>query len=441
LYFGKKIREEMIQHKVLIVTYYWPPAGGPGVQRWLKFSKYLPEFGILPIIYTPENPSYPMIDETLEKEISEELEIIKKPIWEPYQIAEKINPSNRKFKAGQFGSSQKKSLLSRLSIFIRGNFFIPDARKFWVKPSVRFLKKYLEENNISTIITTGPPHSMHLIGLKLKKKNPELRWLSDFRDPWTQISYHSDLNLTKKSQEKHLKLEAEVIQKADLVLATSFTDAKNFQMIGAKRVEVITNGFEPQDFRVGKILSSKFKLTYSGGLEEARNPLILWEVLKDLVHENAEFASNLELVFYGNLSQEVHQSIRENGLESYLNLKGYVSHLESIQGIKNADLLFLTNFNEEKSRGIIPGKVFEYMATGNPILAIGPEQGDVEKILKETQSGKYFSHYDVEGIKVYLLKIYEEWEKGEIKAPTPKTDYFSRRNLSQKLADILKEQS
>lgn len=429
----------MSQPKVLIVTYYWPPAGGPGVQRWLKFSKYLPEFGIQPVIYTPENPSYPMLDETLEKEISEELEIIKKPIWEPYQIAEKINPSNRKFKAGQFGSSQRKSFLSRLSLFIRGNFFIPDARKFWVKPSVKFLKNYMEENNISTLITTGPPHSMHLIGLKLKKKNPEWRWLADFRDPWTQISYHSDLKLTSQSQKKHLKLEAEVIQNADVVLATSFSDAENFQSIGAKRVEVITNGYEPQDFRVGKILSSKFKLTYSGGLEEARNPLVIWKALQELVQENVEFAFKLELVFYGNLSQEVHQSILQNGLESYLDLKGYVSHQDSIQGIKNADLLFLTNFNEEKSKGIIPGKVFEYMATGNPILAIGPQEADVERILKETHSGRYASHYDLQGVKEFILKTFEDWEKGEIKAPHLETEKFSRRKLSQKLADILKE--
>src|SRR5690606_27436416 len=294
----------MSQPKVLIVTYYWPPAGGPGVQRWLKFSKYLPEFGFEPVIYTPENPSYPILDSSLEEEISSDLKIIRKPIWEPYQIAEKINPSNRKFKAGQFSNSQNKSFLSKLSIFIRGNFFIPDARKFWVKPSVQFLKNYLEEEKITTIITSGPPHSMHLIGMKLKMKNPKLNWIADFRDPWTRISYHNELKLTSKSQEKHLKLESEVVKNADVVLATSFSDGENFEKLGAKRVEVITNGFEPHDFRLGKILSSKFKFTYSGGLEEARNPVVIWKALQELVVENEDFKSTLELVFYGNLSPE-----------------------------------------------------------------------------------------------------------------------------------------
>lgn len=429
----------MKNNKVLIITYYWPPAGGPGVQRWLKFAQYLPEFGFEPIIYTPENPSYPIIDESLINEVSKDLKIIQKPIWEPYQIAEKINPTNRKFKAGQFGSSQKKSFLSRLSIFIRGNFFIPDARKFWVKPSVQFLESYLKENEIETIITTGPPHSLHLIGLKLKKKNPELKWVADFRDPWTQISYHSELQLTKSSQKKHQKWEAKVLGSADLVLATSFTDGDNFQKLGAQKVEVITNGFEAKNFQLGKILSSKFKLTYSGGLEQARNPLVVWKALEELVLENEDFKSKLELIFYGNLSPEVEQSILDHGLEDNLLKKGYVSHQESIQGIKNADLLLLCNFPEEKSKGIIPGKIFEYLATGNPILAIGPNEGDVGKILLETQSGHYCIPTDLAKVKTSVLKAFEQWEKQEINPPNDKIEVYSREKLSQKLAKSLKD--
>lgn len=429
----------MKNNKVLIVTYYWPPAGGPGVQRWLKFAKYLPQFGFEPIIYTPENPSYPIIDESLQKDISEELTIIKKPIWEPYQLAEKINPTNKKFKAGQFGSSQKKGILSKLSIFVRGNFFIPDARKFWVKPSVSFLKNYLKENEISNIITTGPPHSMHLIGLKLKKKNPKLNWMADFRDPWTQISYHSELNMTKSAQKKHKNLEKKVLQSADLVLATSFSDAENFQILGAKRVEVITNGFETSDFKVGKILTNKFKITYSGGLEEARNPLVVWKALRNLVEKNHDFQSKLEIQFFGNLSAEVEESIRQQRLSSFLVNKGYVNHQDSIQGIKNADLLLLTNFPEQKSKGIIPGKLFEYMATGNSILSIGPEDADVAKILNETESGKHFTHLDLEKVESYILKCFLEFENSILQPPSEKVMTYSREHLTEKLAKLLKD--
>ena len=423
--------------KVLIVTYYWPPAGGPGVQRWLKFAKYLPEFGIEPIIYTPENPSYPLIDKTLSAEISPDLKVVRTKIWEPYQIAEKLNPKTKDYKAGNFEKSDKQSFLTRLSVFVRGNYFIPDARKFWVKPSVKFLKNYLQENQIETIITTGPPHSMHLIGLKLKKKNPNLKWIADFRDPWTQISYHKELKLTEKSSKKHLELEKLVLKSADCVIATSFSDGENFRNSGAKRVEVITNGFEESDFRIGKFISNKFKITYSGGLEFARNPLVVWETLKELIGENQEFKSDFELEFYGNLSQDVENSILENGLENHLIKKGYVSHKDAIQGIKNADLLLLTNFPDEKSKGIIPGKLFEYLATGNPVLAIGPKDGDVAKILKATQSGGYFTHFQKEEVKSFILEEFKKWKTEDIRLPSSTIDQYSRKNLTQKLVQLI----
>lgn len=423
--------------KVLIITYYWPPAGGPGVQRWLKFAKYLPEFGIEPIIYTPENSSYPIIDKSLLKEVSPDLKIIRTKIWEPYQIAEKLHPKNKDYKAGHFENSKKQSLLTKLSVFIRGNFFIPDARKFWVKPSVKFLRKYLQENQIETIITTGPPHSLHLIGLKLKQNHPGLKWIADFRDPWTAISYHSDLKLNASSQEKHRYWEKSVLENADIVLATGFSDALNYKNSGANKVEILTNGFEETDFRIGKMLTSKFKLTYSGGLEAARNPVVVWSALKELVSEYPEFEKELELVFYGNLSQEVEDTIHQNHLSDYLIKKGYVSHKESIQGIKNAELLLLANFPDERSKGIIPGKIFEYMATGNPVLAVGPNGGDVEKILNETESGEYFTPYQKLEIKSFILAEYKKWKKEISKQPSSKILQYSRKALTERLSEII----
>lgn len=427
-----------LKKKALIITYYWPPAGGPGVQRWLKFAKYLPEFGVEPIIYTPENPSYPIVDETLLKEVSSDLKIVKTKIWEPYQIAEKLNPKAKEYKAGHFEKSDKQSLLTQLTVYVRGNFFIPDARKFWIKPSVKFLDKYLEENQIETIITTGPPHSLHLIGLKLKEQNPNLKWLVDFRDPWTQISYHSELKLTKSSQKKHKVLESEVFQKSDVVIATSFTDAENYKKLGANRVEVITNGFEATDFNLAdKQKDSKFKLTYSGGLEIARNPLSVWEVLNELIQENSEFKTDFQLEFYGNLSAEVENSLNENGLKEFILNHGYVSHQASVQGVLNSNLLLLTNFPNEKSKGIIPGKIFEYMATENPILAIGPSGGDVERILNETNSGKYFAHSDKENAKAFILDTYQKWKTGTLQHPSSSYHQYSRKSLTEQLTQLI----
>lgn len=429
----------MNSKKVLIITYYWPPAGGPGVQRWLKFAKYLPEFGIEPIIYTPENPSYPIIDASLVNEVSADLKVVKTKIWEPYQIAEKLNPKNKQYKAGQFEKPEKQSFLTKLAVFVRGNFFIPDARQYWVEPSVRFLRKYLKENQIETIITTGPPHSMHLIGYKLKQLYPQIKWLADFRDPWTQISYHSELKLTAFAQKSHEVLEKRVLENADVVIATSFTDAENYQKLGAKRVEVITNGFEESDFFDSKfeVRNSKFVITYSGGLELARNPLVVWEVLNELVQDNSEFSSEFELEFIGNLSSEVENSIKNNNLSNYLIKRGYVAHKESIELIKKSNLLLLTNFPDTKSKGIIPGKLFEYMATGNPILAIGPSGGDVAKILEETESGSYFTHDQKEEIKSIIITKYENWKKGIQTIPSSNIHYYSRRSLTEKLVKLI----
>lgn len=425
--------------KILIITYYWPPAGGPGVQRWLKFTKYLPEFGYDTFVYVPENPSYPILDETLSKDINPKVKIVKNTIWEPYQLAEKLNPKNKAYKGGHFEKKENQSFVSKLSVFVRGNFFIPDARKFWVKPSVNYLKDFLQKENIDTIVTSGPPHSLHLIGLKLKKELPTIKWLADFRDPWTQISYHKELKLTSWAAKKHENLEREVMQKADVVLATSYADGENFKKIGAKRVEVITNGFEEAKQQVEKD-QNQFHITYSGGLEMLRNPTALWQALAEILQENSSFKEDFKLNFYGSLADDVKQTIVNAGLNQNLVVHGYVSHQESLEAINKANILVLTNFDNEASKGIIPGKLFEYMATGNPILAIGPADADVEKILSKTKAGDYFSHQEVTKIKMFILSIYKQWlanPNQKFETNEMEVQQFNRKNLTKKLAEII----
>ena len=426
--------------KILIITYYWPPAGGPGVQRWLKFTKYLPDFGYEPHVYIPANPSYPILDETLAKDINPKVKIIKNQIWEPYQIAEKLNPKNKSYKGGHFEKKESQSFMSKLSVFIRGNFFIPDARKFWIKPSIQFLKNYLEKEGIDTIVTSGPPHSMHLIGLGLKEIKPNVKWIADFRDPWTQISYHKELKLTSWATNKHEALEQEVMTKANLVLATSYTDAENFKQIGAKNVEVITNGFEEVKKETEKD-QEYFHITYSGGLEMLRNPFSLWKAIGELINNNTSFKNDLKLNFYGSLAEDVKQTICDQKLEQNLVVHGYVSHQEALNAINQANILVLTNFDNVASKGIIPGKLFEYMATNNPILAIGPNDADVQRILQQTNAGAYYNHQEVEAIKTYILKIYNQWlanPNQQFETNTIEVEKFNRKNLTNHLAQIIK---
>ena len=429
----------MNNKKILIISYYWPPAGGPGVQRWLKFVKYLPEFGWEPTVFIPENPSYPIVDDTLEKDVSKNLEIIKTKIWEPYQIAEFFGKDNKKFKAGQFDVGKNQSLKSRLSIWVRGNFFIPDARVFWVNPSVNYLKKYLKENHFDALVTTGPPHSVHLIGLNLKKEFPNLKWIADFRDPWTEISYYQHLKLTKFADRKHRNLEQKVFENADFTLATSYSDAENFKKKGANAV-CITNGFdvENQEPRTeNREPSTQFTLSYIGVLEQLRNPEVLWRVLNDLMKENEDFSRNFQLKFVGRIDDRILDKITNSELNNSVKNLGYLSHSEANLEMQNSDLLLITNFYEDKSKGIIPGKIFEYLATKKQIISFGPKESDVKRILEETHAGKHFSYDDSESLKAFILEKFNDWKSGNLTSNTENIEQFSRRNLTKKLAEIL----
>ncbi|MBB6370745.1 glycosyl transferase family 1 [Chryseobacterium shigense] len=427
----------MEQKKILIITYYWPPAGGPGVQRWLKFAKYLPEFGWNPVIYTPENPSYPLLDESLLKAIPQNIEIVKTKIWEPYQLAEKLNKSNKKFKAGQFDVGKNQSWKSRLSIWVRGNFFIPDARVFWVKPSIKFLEQYLKENKIDVVVTSGPPHSLHLIGLGLKKKLPKLKWIADFRDPWTEISYYKHLKLTKSSDRKHRLLESAVFKAADITLATSYTDAENFRKAGANAV-CITNGFDESDASAPLNVTQKsFTLSYIGVLEQLRNPENLWKALDELLKENKEFADSFTLKFAGRVDDKILQWIERSPLKNHILNLGYISHDKAVEEMANSDLLLITNFPNESSKGIIPGKIFEYLATGKQIISFGPDKADVSRILTETDAGKHFSYQDYEIVKDFILEKFRLWKEGNLSENAQNIEQFSRRNLTKKLTEVL----
>ncbi|OWK74219.1 glycosyl transferase family 1 [Flavobacteriaceae bacterium JJC] len=424
--------------KILIITYYWPPAGGPGVQRWLKFVKYLPDFGWKPTVFIPENPSYPIIDETLAQEVSKDLDVIKTKIWEPYQIAEFFGKDNKKFKAGQFDVGTNQTWKSRLSVWVRGNFFIPDARVFWVKPSAKFLKEYLKENHFDAFVTTGPPHSMHLIGLELKKEFPDLKWIADFRDPWTEISYYKHLKLTKSSDQKHRDLEQKVFETADITLATSYSDAENFRKKGANAF-CITNGFDQEDSQIpiSEAKKQKFTLSYIGVLEQLRNPAILWQVLSELIHENGDFKKDFELKFVGRIDDKIIAEIESSVLKNSVKNLGYLAHSEANIEMQSSDLLLMTNFPNESSQGIIPGKIFEYLATGKPIVSFGPKDSDVKKILEETNAGKHFSYEDSEDLKLFILEKYKNWKLGLITSDTQNIEKFSRRNLTERLSEII----
>jgi len=422
--------------KVLLITYYWPPAGGPGVQRWLKFVKYLPDFGIEPIVYCPENPNYPITDASLLADVSSNLTVLKTPINEPYKWAQLFSKSKTSnLSKGLISNQKKQSILEKSLLFIRGNFFIPDARVSWVRPSVSFLSDYITEHQIDTIVTTGPPHSLHLIGLKLKQKHA-IKWVADFRDPWTQIGYHKKLKPSYFAQKKHKKLETTVLQTADEIVVTSFKTKTIFSELTTRPITVLTNGF---DFEItnDSTLDSKFTLSHIGSLLEGRNPYILWTVLSDLIKDSDEFASVFQLNFIGSVSAEVMDAVRIYGLENYINNIGYVPHNEALEYQKKTQLLLLIEENSKETEYIIPGKLFEYMASKRPIIAIGPQASDIEKILNQTRSGSYFRYDEAAALRTLLLEHFDAYKTQQLNVDSKGLEGYSRKSLTQQLAQKL----
>jgi galactitol-specific phosphotransferase system IIB component len=424
-------------NKVLIITYYWPPAGGPGVQRWLKFVKYLPDFGVQPIVYVPENPTYPIIDANLIKEVSDKAIVLKQKIFEPYQLASFFSKNKtKKISSGIIPNQKKQSFVDKLFLLIRGNLFIPDARFLWVTPSVSYLEQYIIENNIETIITSGPPHSLHLIGLELKRKL-DVKWFADFRDPWTTIGYHKALRLSNYATKKHKMLEHKVLNTADTIIVTSKTTKREFEAITSKPIAVITNGSDVEKIEE-QSLDTKFSLAHIGSFLSERNPMILWESLVELISEVPDFKTHLEIKLIGAISQEVLETVSQFGLDLYLNNLGYLAHGKAISHQRKSQVLLLIEIDSEDTKSIIPGKLFEYMVSNRPILAIGPRDSDFAEIITSTNTGVFFNYSEKVKLKSVILDFYNQFLQGKLQAKGVGLQQYSRKNLTKELVDLIK---
>lgn len=424
--------------RVLIICYYWPPAGGPGVQRWLKFVKYFRSFEIEPIVFIPKNPHYPILDESLISEVPTGIEIIRQPIKEPYKYAKLFSKKKTKKISSGIIEEKKPSIIEKFLLYVRGNLFIPDARVGWVKPSVKYLESYLSKHkDIDTIITTGPPHSLHLIGNYLKEKL-NVKWIADFRDPWTSIHYHKSLRLSKKAQKKHIALEKKVLNTADQIVVTSPTTQKDFQKITSQPIEVITNGYDTEEVK-DVSLDDKFSIVHIGSLLSNRNPEILWKALSELKKEDSDFSKDLELKLVGIVAEEIKDQIEAYQLSENLVTPGYVSHADAVTFQNAAQVLLLVEMNKEETNAIIPGKLFEYMHSKRPIIAIGPDKSDVEEILNDSNSGTYFSYDNFQELKSNIKEKYSLYKSGNLTTNNANIEQYSRKALTQKMASLIKD--
>ena len=432
--------------RVLIITYYWPPSGGSGVQRWLKMSKYFPANDWQPVIYTAEDAEYPVEDLSLAKDIAPETEVIRRKIIEPYSFYKMFLgiKKEEKIKASFINEGKKKSpWKENISIWLRGNLFIPDARCWWIKPSVRFLKKYLQENPVDAIISTGPPHSMHLIAKKLHKKF-NIPWVADFRDPWTDIDFFGELKLTKRSLKKHHKLQHQVLTEADKVVTVGWDWAKGLESHGAKDVEVITNGydFSIEEKLTSVELSSDFTMSHVGIVGAARNAVRFWEALGEIIKEDKikDFSKLLKIKLIGQVDNSVVETIKKNNLENNVGIIPYIPHEKVMAEQKSSQVLLLFINNSPNAKGILTGKIFEYMASGRPIFAIGPTDGDTAIILDETKAGFVIDFEDKEGMKNTIIDLFNKYKENQL--VTQKNEFvekYSRQNLAAEYVKLLNQ--
>ena len=430
--------------RVLIITYYWPPTGGSGVQRWVKFAKYLPSEGWEPVIYTPENPEQLAVDHSLEAEIAEGTEVIKTRITEPYDLYKKfLRRSGHSKEAVEVNpvNAQNKSFAQKAAMWVRGNLFRPDPRCLWINPSVRYLKKYLEDHPVDLIVSTGPPQSMHLIGRKLAQQTG-LPWIADFRDPWTKIFYFKHLSMTKATERWHQKMEKAVLDDADAVVAVSPLVQQEFQAMTRTPVELITNGYDECDFPEGRDKDAAggedkdFIITHTGLFAADGNPTVLWDVISEKCRKDEDFRKALKIKLIGKTDAQVLESIEEAGLKENLEDLGYQKHSVAVQAQRKASLLILPLRKEPEYKAVLPGKLFEYLASCRPVMGIGQPDGAMSMILDKTNTGAVYDWEDSISMKKYIDDCWKEHLSGNLIIKDGDISVFTRRNLTHQMVEL-----
>lgn len=430
--------------RVLIISYYWPPTGGSGVQRWVKFAKYLPQEGWQPVIYTPENPEQLAVDASLEAEVPAEAEIVKTRIIEPYELYRKflrrsghgeaaveVNPVN----------ARNKSVFQKAAMWVRGNLFLPDPRCLWIGPSVRFLKNYLKDHPVDLIVSTGPPQSMHMIGRRLSLETG-LPWIADFRDPWTKIFYFKHLAMMPSTLKWHQRMEKKVLDDASAVVAVSPLVQQDFQAMTQTPVELITNGFDECDFPEGRCEDAiggpdkDFVITHTGLFAADGNPTILWKVLADKCRADENFGKHLKIRLVGKTDSQITDSLEAVGLSDNVINLGYQPHAVAVEEQRAASLLILPLRKEPEYKAVLPGKLFEYLASWRPVLGIGQTDGAMSIILNTTKTGLVLDWNDEASLARFIELCWQRHLKGELTVEDADLSQFTRKELTRRMAAL-----
>lgn len=432
----------MSLQKVLVITYYWPPSGGAGVQRALKFVKYFREFGYEPVVVTvdPDKASYPVIDQTLLSEVSQDTRVITTDSFEPLNILSAIM-GKKNVPYGGFANANKESKTQKILRWVRGNFFIPDARVGWVSRAVKAAGKLIEAEGIKYVFVSSPPHSSQLIGLQLKQRYPQIRWIADMRDPWTDIYYYKDLLHTSLAAAKDARYERKVLEGADEIIVVSEAIKRTFTAksakIGAGKVHVIPNGYDENDF-AGEVKpeAGTFVVSYVGTMADTYKPDVFFKSFAEIVKKHPH--QKIRFRFIGNAPWTLKKLTEEYGIENYCEWIGHVNHDEAIHYMRTSDMLLLIIPDSEGAEGILTGKLFEYLGAERTILGIGPVNGDAAKIIQECNAGKMFERREGDAMRDWLEQQAETVLRNEtIYNGNGQVKKFRRRELTRSAAAVI----
>ncbi|MFM9055985.1 MAG: glycosyltransferase family 4 protein [Bacteroidota bacterium] len=428
--------------KLLVISYYWPPAGGAGVQRCLKFVRHLPEFGYEPIVITVDDraATYPVTDPTLQSDIPAGVRVIRTKSFEPLSVLSRL-VGKENVPYGGFANTRKESRVQRLLRWVRGNFFIPDARKGWVSYALQAATRIIREEQIERVLISSPPHSSQLIGLQLKKRFPGLTWIADMRDPWTDIYYYQDLMHTQIAARADARMERQVLESADLILVVSEpirqTFLKKSDTLNPSKFAVIPNGYDADDFQSRKReRAMDFTISYVGTLAESYHPEVFIDVLNRFAASRPQ--DKVCFRFVGNIPWNIRERFEQQAKGWNVLWTGHLPHLEATRAMQDADVLLLVIPDVSGAEGILTGKLFEYVGSGTTILGIGPIAGEAARILTETASGAMFDRQDVSGMVAFIDMAFLNRNQSDAERHRlGKAINYSRYSLTEKLAGLM----
>ncbi|GBD92221.1 glycosyl transferases group 1 [bacterium BMS3Abin04] len=424
--------------KVLIITYYWPPAGGAGVQRALKFVKYLPQFGWQPIVLTVQNPDSPVEDKSLAADIPNECKVYKTKSLEPFEIYKKFigKSKNKKIPADVLLKKENASIKEKLAQWIRINLFIPDAKIGWKYFAVKEGINIVNKENIDIIFSTSPPQTAGLIARSIAEKTNK-KWIADFRDPWMEIVYYQNIKRSAFTKFFDAKLEEKVLSSADGIVSISKGLIDLLKTKANNKFCLIPNGYDESDFEeIQQEKNAEFTIAYTGSMSDNRVPYPLLQALKRIIYNDG--IKDIKLRIVGRATPRLTGLINKEGLGNYFIFTSFLPHKESTKILQGSDALLLVIDDVPDNEGFLTGKIFEYLGCKKPVFAIGPVNGDANKILQETNSGEMVDYKDNEGAYRLLKQLYEDWKTNTSRF-TFKVEQFSRKNLTKKLVQVFEE--